>query len=51
MPIGPGVSGCALHYEGPHMGPMDHSRCTGVVRSIQAFHQGSGVFRECLLLS
>jgi hypothetical protein len=32
------MQGNTGHYEGPHMGTPDHSRCAGLVRGIQAFH-------------
>lgn len=31
--------GITNHWEGPHMGPFDHSQCPAKVRAIQRFHQ------------
>lgn len=40
--ITPNRGGCALHYEGPHMGfPWPHEACFSKVRAIQAFHMDS----------
>jgi hypothetical protein len=37
-PIG-STLGVTLHWEGPHMGPFDHSQCAGKVRGIERFHE------------
>jgi hypothetical protein len=37
-PIPGGVTGIALHYEGPKTGTFPHSECDNRVRSIQRFH-------------
>lgn len=39
-PIG-STLGVTLHWEGPHMGAFDHSRCAEKVRGIQRFHKDS----------
>ena len=33
--------GSTVHWEGPHMGTFDHTRCATKVRGIQAFHMDS----------
>ncbi len=37
-PIGTTL-GVTLHWEGPHMGPFDHSDCAAKVRGIERFHE------------
>lgn len=41
QPIGPGVWGCAIHYEGVNLGVYPHAECDDKVRGIQAFHMNT----------